>query len=349
MKSRTTKVTLAASAVTLLCVGASLSASPQVIAETLGRDVHAFAPMDPSTYPNNTEQPPAKAMDAATASRQHSTMTKNGSWSASPAETEPTQRPEAPSSTVEIAGSGDPEPSEERSVEPDPQPTAEASRIESKLSESQPSPEPTKAQDAEEPIPEDLESPDSMTVIVNKLRPLPEDFAPDDLVELPDQMGTDTYELREPAAEAAKELFAAAREDGIELTVVSAYRSYAYQQELYDNYIAEHGSEVTNEMSAMPGHSEHQTGLALDVDSPDGQHTLQQSFGDTEAGQWLAEHAHEYGFVIRYPQDAQEITGFSYEPWHLRYFGEQYAKHIAEGSGVAETEFGLPPAPDYAS
>src|SRR5690606_17440833 len=144
--------------------------------------------------------------------------------------------------------------------------------------ESQPSPEPTKAQDAEEPIPEDLESPDSMTVIVNKLRPLPEDFAPDDLVELPDQMGTDTYELREPAAEAAKELFAAAREDGIELTVVSAYRSYAYQQELYDNYIAEHGSEVTNEMSAMPGHSEHQTGLALDVDSPDGQHTLQQSF-----------------------------------------------------------------------
>src|SRR5699024_10881743 len=81
--------------------------------------------------------------------------------------------------------------------------------------------------------------------------------------------------------------------------------------------------------------------------TPDGDNTLTSSFGDTEAGQWLADHAHEYGFVIRFPKDQEDITGFQYEPWHLRYFSEQYARHVAKNSGVAETDFGLEPEPDY--
>src|SRR5699024_7132362 len=121
-----------------------------------------------------------------------------------------------------------------------------------------------------------------------------------------------------------------------------------YQQQVYDNYRDQFGTDTTDAMSARPGHSEHQTGLALDVDAPDGEHSLTTRFGETEAGQWVADHAHEYGFVVRYPEDQQEITGFQYEPWHLRYFGEQYATQIVENTGVAETEFGLESAPDYA-
>src|SRR5699024_3048455 len=139
--------------------------------------------------------------------------------------------------------------------------------------------------------------------------------------------------------DAATEMFAAASNDGINLTVISAYRSYQYQQQLYAGYVAQHGVAHTDKISAQPGHSEHQTGLALDVDSPGGAHTLKQSFGDTEAGKWLAAHAVDYGFVIRYPQDQQQITGFQFEPWHLRYFGVEYAQLIAEHSGVAETAF----------
>src|SRR5699024_12283551 len=108
------------------------------------------------------------------------------------------------------------------------------------------------------------------------------------------------------------------------------------------------GGDHRGRMSARPGLSDHQTGLALDVDTPGGEHSLKTSFGETEAGQWLADHAHEYGLVVRYPEDQHDTTGFQYEPWHLRYFGEQYATQIVENTGVAEEEFGLESAPDYA-
>lgn len=346
MIPRTTKVTLTASAVTLLCLGATVYASPQVIAETLGREVHAFSPLDPTTYPANTsQQEPTQVMDATATPRHHSTMTTEGSWTVSPEQGPDLPERLAPPASLGTAGSAAPDANEQPSIEPSPRATSEVSETETSLAEASAEPEAPEEADTEETV--DVDSPDSVTVIVNKLRPLPEDFAPEDLVALPTSFGTGTHTLRQEAAEAAEELLAAAQEDGIDLTVVSAYRSFAYQQELYDNYVAQHGTEMTNEMSAMPGHSEHQTGLALDVDTPGGQHTLRQSFGDTDAGQWLVDHAHEFGFVIRYPQDAEDITGFHYEPWHLRYFGEQYAQEIVDGSGVAETEFGIEPAPGY--
>jgi D-alanyl-D-alanine carboxypeptidase len=359
--SRTTKVTLTASAVTLLCLGASLSASPQVIAETLGHEVEAFSPLDPSTYPGNSQHEPARALDAATAAREHSTMSSDGTWV--PSEPSPTDcdasalpKTEAPSlDTADSDGSTKPDDAAP-SLSPRPRATSEVSEAEEAevddealdaTQESTETPQDHETDTAEEPTPPDVDSPDSLTVIVNKLRPLPEDYVPDDLVQLPSEFGDGTQELRAEAADATKDLFEAAADDGVDLTVVSAYRSYTYQQELYDNYVAQYGVEATNDMSALPGHSEHQTGLALDVDTPDGEHTLQQSFGDTEAGQWLAEHAHEYGFIIRYPQDGQAITGFGYEPWHLRYFGE-HAQIIMDGSGLAEIAFDLDPAPEYA-
>ena len=346
MIPRTTKVTLTASAVTLACLGATLYASPQVIAETLGREVHAFSPLDPTTYPGNTtEQESAQAMDATATARPHSTLTTEGTWTESPAQTAEAPERVEPPATLDTAGSATPKATGQPSMEPSPRATSEVSKIEASLPDASAEPPETHDDDAAETA--DLDSPDSLTVIVNKLRPLPEEFVPADLVELPAAFGSGTHTLQQEAAEAAENLFAAAHQDGIDLTVISAYRSFEYQQELYDNYVAQHGTEMTNEMSAMPGHSEHQTGLALDVDTPGGQDTLRQSFGDTDAGQWLVDHAHEFGFVIRYPQDAEDVTGFHYEPWHLRYFGEQYAQEIVDGSGVAETEFGIEPAPDY--
>ena len=366
--SRTTRVTLTASAVTLLCLGASLSASPQVIAETLGREVQTFSPLDPSTYPGNTQQEPAQALDASAAPRQQSTMTADGTWNTSTTtDGAGTAILETEGPLFRTADAATPQPSHNEPTEPAQDPTPQdrsASSDESPSTDAEIDDAPdhsarddsapntggtAEADVPDEPTAPDLDSPDSLTVIVNKLRPLPEDFVPEDLVALPADFGDESYELRAAAADAVQELFAAAQEDGIELTVVSAYRSYEYQHELYQSYSSQHGAERTNEMSAKPGHSEHQTGLALDIDIPDGADTLQQSFGQTEAGQWLAEHAHDYGFVVRYPQDAQQLTGFHYEPWHLRFFGVDHAAEIMDGSGVAETEFGLDPAPDYES
>ena len=360
---RTSKVTFTASAVTLACLAGALYASPLVVAETMGREIQAFSPMDLTDRREST----VEAGNTAEASRDESTLTNDGSWNVVQAETStshPSDTAMSPQHTdIEVATTTDDTSGEDA---PTTAPTdAATQRITSELpqmevtlpssaepsadQDASPTPEAQNTEDSsdEEVIPDDVDSPDSITVIVNKLRGLPSDYIPEDLVDLKTSAAEGTHQLRKEAAEATEALFAAAAEDDIDLTVVSSYRSYAYQQELYDNYLSQYGSEHTNEMSARPGHSEHQTGLALDVDTPGGDHTLSPSFGDTEAGQWLADHAHEYGFVIRYPEDQRDITGFSYEPWHLRYFGEQYSRHIAEHSGVAEEEFGLEPAPDY--
>ena len=358
--ARTPKVALTASAITLLCLGASLSASPQVLAETLGREVHAFSPMDPSTYPGNSDQEPPRAMDASSATRPQTTVTPGQQRSSDQAETNgqddatapATDLPRFDTADAETFAPADTPKSESATQSQRPRETSTLPEVTptsppSEEPDESPAPAETEA-DEETPTP-DVDAPESLTVIVNKQRPLPEDYEPHDLVELPNETGTEPLQLREEAAQATERLFDAAQADGIELTAISAYRSFEYQQELYDRYIAENGIDTTNEMSAKPGHSEHQTGWALDVDTPDGQHTLSQSFGETDAGQWLADNAHEFGFVIRYPQDARDITGFSYEPWHLRYFGEQYAALIMDGSGIAETTFDLDPAPDYDS
>ncbi|REE03793.1 D-alanyl-D-alanine carboxypeptidase [Citricoccus muralis] len=194
----------------------------------------------------------------------------------------------------------------------------------------------------------DHDSPDSLHVLVNKLHPLdPADYAPQDLhgPDLPASKAG--MELREEAAGAAEDLFAAAAADGVDLTLVSAYRSYGYQQSTYGGWVERYGQAEADRISARPGYSEHQTGLAMDVGAADGACTLEQCFGDTPEGAWVAEHAAEHGWIIRYPDGAEDVTGYSPEPWHLRYVGTEAAAGVVQPGGVLETAWGFAPAPDY--
>ena len=158
-------------------------------------------------------------------------------------------------------------------------------------------------------------------LIVNKTYSLPEDYAPEGLT---------------PACEAAFDaLVDAAAEEGLEIYLLSGYRSYETQYNLYYRYVAEDGQEEADTYSARPGHSEHQSGLAIDVNS------LSHTFADTPEGIWLAAHAHEFGFIIRYAQEKESITGYIYEPWHIRYVGKPTAQAIYESGLCLEEYFGL--------
>lgn len=187
--------------------------------------------------------------------------------------------------------------------------------------------------------------PDALDVVVNKARPLdPIDWAPADLVPVP---GSE-LPLRAEAASAAGGLLEAAAAAGHELVTLSAHRSHAYQVQTYDHWVDELGRQEADRVSARPGHSEHQTGLAWDVGDPESpQCHLEACFGDTAAGRWVAEHAAEHGFVVRYPAGAEHVTGYAPEPWHLRYVGPAAAGRIEAAGGVLETAWGLPAAPDY--
>lgn len=126
-----------------------------------------------------------------------------------------------------------------------------------------------------------------------------------------------------------------ALKEGIKLNIISGYRSYKYQEEVYNEYIKEFGASKTNTFSAKPGHSEHQSGLAIDVceDSD--------KFIGTKEDVWLQENAYRFGFIIRYPKGKEYITGYKYEPWHLRYVGKKHAKKIHEKKITLEEYLGL--------
>lgn len=128
---------------------------------------------------------------------------------------------------------------------------------------------------------------------------------------------------------------AAAAQEGLTLFICSGFRSYDYQNTLYSNYVARDGQAAADTYSARPGHSEHQTGLALDINSTDG------SMATSAEGLWLAEHCAEYGFVIRYPKGKEQITGYMYEPWHIRYLGTELAVELTEAGLTVEEYFGL--------
>ncbi|MDT0274537.1 M15 family metallopeptidase [Blastococcus goldschmidtiae] len=188
-----------------------------------------------------------------------------------------------------------------------------------------------------------LDSPDSTWVVVNKLRPLdPVGYAPADLVDV-----GGGHLLRAEAALAVADLQAEAAAAGHGIAVQSAYRSYEYQEGLFADAVGRFGAEGAEQRSARPGHSEHQTGLAVDVGG--GGCDIERCFGDTPEGRWVAANAHRSGFLVRYAAGSEQITGYQYEPWHLRYVGPELATEMHE-TGVATLEefFGLPPAPEYA-
>ncbi|WP_214816606.1 M15 family metallopeptidase [Exiguobacterium sp. s131] len=169
-------------------------------------------------------------------------------------------------------------------------------------------------------------------ILVNKQIALPADYQPSDLVEanidFVDSTVGERRMLRKEAAQAIEGLMKGAKAAGIDLKGTSAFRSYAYQVNLFNAYVERDGKEQAMKYSAPPGHSEHQTGLAIDVSSASVNYQLTQSLGETVEGKWLADHAHEYGFIIRYQKAFEEETGYMYEPWHLRYIGMEHAKQV---------------------
>lgn len=142
--------------------------------------------------------------------------------------------------------------------------------------------------------------------------------------------------MRAEAARALEELFRQAAAEGIELAGVSGYRSYQRQEAIFNYRARERGEEVANRTSARPGQSEHQTGLAMDVSSASVGYALIEDFGNTKEGLWLAENAPRFGFIIRYPKGKEHLTGYSYEPWHIRYVGVEAAQEIAARGLILE-------------
>ena len=187
-----------------------------------------------------------------------------------------------------------------------------------------------------------IDDPASIWVVVNKQRPVdPLDWAPAELVTVPGG-----GQMTPEAADALAAMSDAAREDGAAFSVGTAYRSHGFQASLHADYVAQWGAERALTFSARAGYSEHQTGLAADL-YQSAACRLQPCFGDEEAGVWLRDHAHEHGFVIRYLEGADAITGYRYEPWHVRYVGRDLATYVHERGLTLEEAFGLDPAPDY--
>ena len=189
------------------------------------------------------------------------------------------------------------------------------------------------------------EKPGSLWWIVNKNRPLPAAYRPSALavprVTLRLDANEEQMQIRADIAPMLEKLFEGANKSGHNLMLASGFRSDEYQRSLYDSYVEADGQESADKYSAKPGTSEHQTGLALDVCLIDSPCELTGDFGKTPAGKWIASHAHEYGFIVRYLKDKKDITGYEYEPWHLRYVGIELATELHQDNQTMEEFFGI--------
>ncbi|MCQ2479747.1 MAG: M15 family metallopeptidase [Clostridia bacterium] len=180
----------------------------------------------------------------------------------------------------------------------------------------------TTTKKATQPASQNVSSPTYINgiLIANKSYPLPSNYNP----------GVN------PAAQSAfNTMQSAAAKEGINLYIVSGFRSYSTQASIYNNYVARDGKAAADRYSARPGHSEHQTGLAFDVNS------LSQSFENTPEGRWLAANCYKYGFIIRYPKGKESITGYMYEPWHIRYLGTSTATSVYNSGLTLEEYLGI--------
>jgi len=190
-----------------------------------------------------------------------------------------------------------------------------------------------------------VQEPNYFYVLVNKNFTLPSEFVPEKLVvpnvPFPFEYFHEKKLMRDDAAKALELLFKQAKEEGIDLYALSGYRSYSRQKFIFESSVEEAGFERTNKLSAKPGNSEHQTGLAMDVTSPSINYGLDQSFENTKEGQWIKCNAHKYGFILRYLEGKEHITGYVYEPWHIRYVGEEMARIITEQGITFEEYLGI--------
>src|SRR5699024_6322647 len=135
---------------------------------------------------------------------------------------------------------------------------------------------------------------------------------------------------------ALQNLFNHGNKQGFQLSNASGFRSYQSQEQLFDQYVQRDGEKAAHKYSAKPGHSEHQTGLTYDIVSENTDTNFKTSFGKTEEGQWLKDNAYKYGFIIRYPKNKTHITGYQYEPWHIRYVGKDTAKKLYKSNQTLE-------------
>lgn len=187
-----------------------------------------------------------------------------------------------------------------------------------------------------------IDDPMSLWLVVDKLRPLnPISWVPPDLVSIDVPKNYVAF-MRAPAAAQLKRMFDdyAAENPGRSMMVLSSYRSYETQQSVWDgNYT----------LTALPGHSEHQTGMAVDIGTTTKKCPIQICFADEPEGQWLAANAYKYGFILRYPNGQEGITGYQFEPWHYRYVGPVLSSYMhASQTPTLEQAFNLPAAPKYA-
>lgn len=155
-------------------------------------------------------------------------------------------------------------------------------------------------------------------ILVNKYIYLPDDYIPDNLSSISSEFSNSSKQLVYEAKEAFEKMANAAKQENYTIRAVSAYRSYEYQKNLYDSYVEKDGVNKADTYSARPGFSEHQTGLVVDIDNGK---TDYNNFETTMEFKWMQENAYEYGFILRYPKDKEDITGYSYESWHYRYVG----------------------------
>ncbi len=163
-------------------------------------------------------------------------------------------------------------------------------------------------------------------ILVNRKNSLPKNFEPV-LATIPEKYAVSSgYRATANTVNAFEKLAdTMVKETGLRIFVTSSYRSYDYQSQLYNGYVAKHGQKEADRFSAKPGHSEHQTGLALDLIAEGG---TMMTFGETPQSKWVSQNAHRFGFIIRYLEGKEDITGYMAEPWHLRYIGMETATKI---------------------
>lgn len=183
------------------------------------------------------------------------------------------------------------------------------------------------------------------TVLIDTARALPEAYSPNDLRNIADAgfPFTDGLAVRNIVVADLSALREAAATNGTPLSILAAYRSFAQQADLYERRVDELGDTEAGSRVARPGHSEHQLGTTIDL-TTEGDADVDQAWGATPHGQWVATNAHKYGFLLSYPMDASDRTCYDYEPWHLRYVGRELAADvIASGLSLREYLWQLDP------
>ena len=170
-----------------------------------------------------------------------------------------------------------------------------------------------------------IKKPYSLKVLVNKNNKLNKNYIPKDLIKIDTEYSIKELYLRKKAKIAFEKLCKCAKKEGFIIKASSCYRSFEYQKRIYNEYVLEKGKDYADMCSARAGHSEHQTGLAVDVE---GSYGTYDDFEITKEYKWMKDNSYKFGFILRYPKGKEYITGFKFEPWHYRYIGKRLSKKV---------------------